>query len=117
MLVHTPKSVRGSLAAALFALLLLPACSGRASSVDVSSSTDTGAGPAADSDWRYEADANGASAAPNGNGQHLPDNEPGAAGGSNPVPEPGTMLLCGSGLLGVALARRRRRAKPEAERA
>jgi hypothetical protein len=37
----------------------------------------------------------------------------GGGGGGQPVPEPGTLLLVGTGLAGVALLRRRRR-QPEA---
>lgn len=36
-----------------------------------------------------------------------------SGGPSQPVPEPGTLLLVGTGLAGIALLRRRRQPKPE----
>ncbi len=42
-------------------------------------------------------------------GQPQPPDPQGPAGPSEPIPEPGTILLFGSGLTGLAVYRRRRR--------
>ena len=57
----------------------------------------------------------GSSNGPSGPGAGGPGTGGGGPSGgpSQPVPEPGTLLLVGTGLAGIALLRRRREARPE----